>query len=109
MQLTYQKLGTDHPMYGKVDFLVADGMTPICYKTKDGYQPLEDGAAPAAQAAAPAADVKTRSLFVLSFKINDEAEEMTFGSKKKMDKAIAKLQEKDFVTDIKSVEHKVLM
>ena len=108
MQLTYQKLGTDHPMYGKVDFLVADGVTPICYKTKDGYQPLE-GDATVTQAAAPAADVKTRSLFVLSFKINDEAEEMTFGSKKKMDKAIAKLQEKDFVTDIKSVEYQVLM
>lgn len=107
MQLTYQKLGKDHPMYGKVDFLVADGTTPICYKTAEGYVPLEDGAKPAAAQAT--ADVKTRSLFVLSFKVNDEAEEMTFGSKKKMDKVIEKLKAKTFVTDINSTEHQVLM
>lgn len=107
MQLTYQKVGKDHPMFGKVDFVVADGTTELCYKTKDGYQPIQ-GAAPAA-AANPTADVKTRPLYVLSFTINDEAEEMTFGSQKKMDKAIAKLKEKDFVGNIKTTEHQVIL
>lgn len=109
MQLTYQKLGTDHPMYGKVEFLVADGTQPLCYKTKEGYLPLEGGSAPTAQAAAPAADIKTRELFVLSFKVNGEQEEQTFGSKKKMDKAIALYQEKDFISDISHKTFKVLM
>lgn len=108
MQLTYQKLGKDHPMYGKVDFLVADGMTPICYKTAEGYLPLEDGAN-STVSAQPEAEVNTRPLYVLSFKINGEAEEMTFGSKKKMDKAIAQLKGKDFVSDIQTAEHQVLM
>jgi len=110
MQITYQKLGSDHPMYGKVEFLVADGSTPLCYKTKDGYLPLEQGSAPVAAApVAQAADVKTRDLFVLSFKVNGEAEEQTFGSKKKMDKVIALYQEKAFITDIETKSFKVLM
>ncbi|WP_130538453.1 hypothetical protein [Thiomicrorhabdus indica] len=111
MQITYQKLGTDHPMYGKVEFLVADGTQPLCYKTKDGYLPLEGGSAPVAtaQASAPAADIKTRDLFVLSFKVNGEVEEQTFGSKKKMDKAIALYQEQAFISDISHKTFKVLM
>jgi len=109
MQLTYQKVGKDHPMFGKIDFVVADGTTELCYKTADGYQPLANAQGATSTAPAAVADVKTRPLFVLSFKINDEAEEMTFGSQKKMDKAIAKLKEKDFVTDITTTEHKVVM
>ncbi len=113
MQITYQKLGNDHPMYGKVEFLVADGTQPLCYKTKDGYLPLEGGAGSApvatAQAAAPAADIKTRDLFVLSFKVNGEVEEQTFGSKKKMDKAIALYQEQEYISDISHKTFKVLM
>lgn len=111
MQITYQKLGNDHPMFGKVEFLVADGTTPLCYKTKEGYLPLSEGSAPAVAASAPSAsavDVKTRDLFVLSFKINGEAEEMTFGSKKKMDKTIALYQEKEFITDIETKTYKIL-
>lgn len=114
MQISYQKLGTDHPMYGKVEFLVADGTQPLCYKTKDGYLPLQgvqagSASAATAQTGAPAAEVKTRDLFVLSFKVNGEAEEQTFGSKKKMDKAIALYQEKEFITDISHKTLKVLM
>ena len=110
MQITYQKLGNDHPMFGKVEFLVADGTTPLCYKTKEGYLPLEEGSAPLQAASTnAAADVKTRDLFVLSFKVNGEAEEQTFGSKKKMDKVIALYQEKEFITDIKTQSFKVLM
>lgn len=110
MQITYQKLGTDHPMYDKVEYLVADGTQPLCYKTKDGYIPLEEGAAPVASAAADAtADIKTRDLFVLSFKVNGEAEEQTFGSKKKMDKVIALYQEKEFISDIETKTYKVLV
>lgn len=114
MQITYQKLGTDHPMYGKVEFLVADGTQPLCYKTKDGYLPLVEGAAPvasvtAATGSAVAADVKTRDLYVLSFKINGETEEETFGSKKKMDKAIELYQTKEFISDISHKAYKVLM
>ncbi len=108
MQLTYQKLGTDHPMYGKVEFLVADGTQPICYKTKDGYLPLEEGAAaPVAQQAAQA-EVQTRPLYVLSFKVNGEKEEMTFGSQKKLEKGRAKLEDKPFITDFKVTEYKTV-
>jgi len=107
MQLSYQKLGTDHPMYGKVDYLVADGSTPVCYKTKDGYMPLESGAgAPSAEAAK--AQVQTRPLYVLSFKVNGEKEEITFGSMKKLDKSRAKLEDKFFITDFKVTEYKTV-
>ena len=108
MQLSYQKLGTDHPMYGKVEYLVADGSNPICYKTKDGYQPLEDGAsAPSAQQAAQA-EVQTRPLYVLSFTVNGEKEEMTFGSMKKLDKMRAKLEAKFFIADFNVKEYKTV-
>ncbi|CAN8140579.1 conserved hypothetical protein [uncultured Thiomicrorhabdus sp.] len=108
MQITYQKLGTDHPMYGKVEFLVADGTSPLCYKTADGYIPLEQGAAPVAAAPEAAADINTRDLYVLSFKVNGEAEEQSFTSKKKLDKTIALYQEKDFITDLETKTYKVL-
>lgn len=114
MQITYQKLGTDHPMYGKVAFLVADGTQPLCYKTKDGYLPLEgnSGSSATTQASASsasAAEVKTRDLFVLSFQVNGEAEEQTFGSKKKMDKAIELYQTKEFISEISHKTYKVVL
>ena len=107
MQLSYQKLGTDHPMYGKVDYLVADGSQPICYKTQDGYAPLEN-TAETENAQAEQAQVQTRPLYVLSFKVNGEKEEMTFGSMKKLDKSRAKLETKLFVTDFKVTEYKTV-
>lgn len=107
MHLTYQKLGTDHPMYGKVESLVADGTKPICYKTKDGYLPLEEGAAPVA-ASTEAAEVNTKPLYVLSFKVNDEAEEMNFTSKKKLDKTIALYSEKEFISDLKTTTYNIM-
>jgi len=107
MHLTYQKLGTDHPMYGKVESLVADGTKPICYKTKGGYIPLEEGAAPVA-VSTEAAEVKSKPLYVLSFKVNDEAEELTFTSKKKLDKTIALYNEKAFITDMKTTTHNIV-
>lgn len=108
MQITYQKLGNDHPMFGKVEFLVADGTTPLCYKTKDGYIPLEEGSAPVAKAPAAQAEVNTRDLYVLSFKVNGEAEEQTFTSKKKLDKTVALYETKAFITDLKTQTYKVL-
>ena len=109
MQLSYQKLGTDHPMFGKVEYLVADGTQPICYKTKDGYVPLEEGAAPVVQTQQAAAnDHSKRTLYVLSFKVSGEAEEMTFMSKKKLDKTIALYQEKDFITDMKTTTYDIV-
>lgn len=108
MQLSYQKLGSDHPMYGKVDYLVADGTQPICYKTKEGYLPLESGAsAPTAQKTAQA-EVPTRPLYVLAFSVNGEKEEMTFGSIKKLDKMRAKLEAKFFISDFKVTEYKTV-
>ncbi|WP_029408638.1 hypothetical protein [Thiomicrorhabdus sp. Milos-T2] len=107
MHLTYQKLGTDHPMYGKVESLVADGTKPICYKTKEGYMPLEEGAAPAVTSS-EAAEVNTKPLYVLSFKVNDEAEEMTFTSKKKLDKTIALYSEKEFISDLKTTTYNIM-
>ncbi|GAB6069051.1 hypothetical protein JCM30760_01480 [Thiomicrorhabdus hydrogeniphila] len=108
MHLTYQKLGTDHPMYGKVESLVADGTKPICYKTKDGYLPLEDGAAPAVAATNQAADVNTKPLYVLSFAINGEKEEMNFTSKKKLDKTIALFSEKEYITDLNTTTYNIV-
>ena len=108
MHLSYEKLGTDHPMYGKVDYIVMDEMQPVCYKGKEGYLPLSaDGSAPVAVAPVEnkQAQQRAKSLFVLSFKINAEAEEMTFKSKKKMDKTIAFYKDKAFVTDISFVEY----
>ncbi len=104
MQLTYQKLGKDHPMFGKVEFLVADGMKPICYKTKDGYMPLETSSPGAAQAATKA-DVVTKPLYVLSFKVNGETEEMTFTSKKTLDRTIELYGQKAFITDLKTTTY----
>lgn len=101
MQLTYQKLGKDHPMYGKVEFLVADGMTPVCYKTTEGYLPIaSDSAAMAQNSASAKSEPETHPLYVLSFKVNDEAEEMTFTSKKKLEKTQQVLMEKTFVSDV---------
>lgn len=111
MQLTYQKLGSDHPMYGKVEFLVADGTTPICYKTKDGYMPLEEGAAPVAATTASATSsgsADTKPLYVLSFKVNGEAEEMTFTAKDELDKTVARFNEESFVTDLKTTIYQVV-
>ncbi len=110
MQLTYQKLGQDHPMYGKVDFLVADGTTPICYKTKTGYFPLESNASVTSVTSPIAtAEVDSKPLYVLSFKVNGEAEEMTFSSKKKLDKRIALFSEKAFITDMKTTVYKTIV
>ena len=107
MQISYQKPGKDHPMYGKVDFIVADGSQPLCYKTENGYLPLENAGAAAIQAAEP--KVETKPLYVLSFKINDEPEEMTFTSKKQHDKAKAALEAKGYVTDLKTTTYQVLV
>ena len=107
MHLTYQKLGTDHPMYGKVESLVADGTKPICYKTKDGYIPLEEGAAPVV-VSSEAADVNSKPLYVLSFKVNGEPEEMSFTSKKKLDKTIALYSEKEFITDLNTTTYNIV-
>jgi len=107
MQLTYQKLGKDHPLYGKVEFLVADGMTPICYKTSEGYLPIaSENKAQNTVNSQP--EVETRSLYVLSFKVNDEAEEMTFNSKKKLEKTQQALMEKNFVSDMKLQTYQVV-
>lgn len=109
MQLTYQKLGKDHPLYSKVEFLVADGMTPVCYKTSDGYLPIaSDEAATNQNAVNAKPEVETRPLYVLSFKVNDEAEEMTFTSKKKVQKTQQALMEKDFVSDVKLQTYQVV-
>ncbi len=107
MQISYQKPGKDHPMFGKVDFIVADGTQPLCYKTATGYIPLENAGAVPAQV--EEAKVETRPLYVLSFKINDEVEEMTFTSKKKHDKTKAALEAKGFVTDLKTTIYQVLV
>ena len=107
MQISYQKPGKDHPMYGKVDFIVADGTQPLCYKTATGYLPLENAGTMPVQAEAP--KVETRPLYVLSFKVNDEAEEMTFTSKKKHDKTQAALEAKGFVTDLKTTVYQVVV
>lgn len=106
MFLTYEKLGTDHPKHGQVEYIVMDGMNPVCYKTAEGYEPLESGAR---EAAAGHSAVKTQSLFVLSFKMNDEPEEMTFKSKKKMDKTIELFKTKDSVSDMQTKEYQVIV
>ena len=108
MHLTYQKLGTDHPMYGKVESVVSDGTQPICYKTKDGYMPLEEGAAPVVAKANENADVNAKPLYVLSFQVNGESEEMSFTSKKKLDKTIALYSDKEFITDLKTTTYTIV-
>jgi len=108
MHLTYQKLGTDHPMYGKVESLVADGTKPICYKTKDGYIPLEEGAAPVAASTNSDSDLNTKPLYVLSLKVNGEEEEMSFTSKKKLDKTIALYSDKEFITDLTTTTFQIV-
>jgi hypothetical protein len=114
MQLSYQKLGKDHPMYGKVEYLVADGTQPICYKTQNGYLPLENGAAAAQQAGSAAANspvaeaVATQPLYVVSFKINGESEEMTFTSKKKLDKTLEAFAQKWYITDVKTTVYQTV-
>jgi len=108
MHLTYQKLGTDHPMYGKVESLVADGTKPICYKTKDGYIPLEEGTAPVVTQTTEKASSDARPLYVLTFKVSGEAEEMTFTSKKKLDKTIALYNEKDYISDIETKTYSIV-
>jgi hypothetical protein len=108
MQLTYQKLGQDHPMFGKVEFLVADGMKPICYKTKDGYIPLE-AASPGAALIAAKAEVATKPLYILSFKVNGEAEEMSFTSKKTLDRTLELYGQKAFITDLKTTTYKTVV
>lgn len=107
MQITYQKLGCDHPMFGKVDFLVADGSTPLCYKTKEGYLPLESST-PSNASVSAQADVETKPLYVLSFNVNGEAEELSFTSKKKLDKTIVLYSEKAFITDLKTTTYKTV-
>ncbi len=110
MQLTYQKLGQDHPMYGKVDFLVADGSTPICYKSKAGYLPLESNAVVAhAENTAATVEIESKPLYVLSFKVNGEEEEMTFSSKKALDKRIALFSEKTFITEMNTTVYKTIV
>jgi len=108
MHLTYEKLGTDHKLYGKVDYVVMDAMQPICYKGKEGYVALEADAT-IKQPIAPQnnANQRVNSLFVLSFKVNGESEEMTFKSKKKMDKTIAFYKGKEFISDLETQEYKL--
>lgn len=112
MQLTYQKLGQDHPMYGKVDYLVADGMQPLCYKTKEGYQPLEGasstGATHTSTQNSGQAEVKTKPLYVLSFKVNGEAEEQTFTSKKTLDRTVELYGQKAFITDLNTTTYQTV-
>lgn len=109
MQLTYQKLGKDHPMYGQVECVVADGMKPLCYKTAQGYRPIADEqSVSASDNAVASASVETRPLYVLAFKVNDEMEEMTFTSKKKLEKTQQALQQKAFVTEIKLTTYQVM-
>ena len=108
MQITYQKLGNDHPMFGKVDFLVADGTTPLCYKTKEGYIPLETAGSAASSAVVEQAEIDSKPLYVLSFNVNGEAEEESFTSKKKLDKTIALYSEKNFITDLKTTVYKTV-
>ena len=107
MQLTYAKPGRDHPMFGRVDFIVADGNQPIAYKMGNQYLPIETNAAQSAPQAS-SEQVETQPLFVLQFKINDEPEEMTFRSKKRLEKTQAALSEKAYVTDLTVKTYQVL-
>lgn len=107
MFLTYEKPGIDHPRYGEVDYLVKDGMQTVCYKTKEGYEPLENVAG-AKTASGSVSSVDTRPLYVLSFKMNGEAEEMTFEDKTALMQTQALYQTKPFITDVTVKEFKIM-
>lgn len=110
MHLSYEKLATDHKMYGKAEYIVMDGMQAVCYKSKNGYIALEsDGRSKPkiVQEKISSNQQRASSLFVLSFTINGEKEEMTFKSKNKMDKTIAFYKEKAFIDNLSSVEYKL--
>lgn len=106
MHLSYEKLGTDHPMYGKVDYIVMDDQTPVCYKTATGYLPLEASATSVVQA--NAVDIETTPLYVLSFSINGDFEEMTFSSKAQLEKTKAAFEAKGFVKDLKTTVYQTV-
>lgn len=99
MHLSYEKVGIDHPMFGKVEYVVMDEQTPVCYKTATGYLPL--AGASIATAKTSAADIETTPLYVLSFSINGDAEQMTFTSKAQLDKTKTAFEAKGFVKELK--------
>lgn len=106
MHLSYEKLGTDHPMYGKVEYIVMDEQTPVCYKTAQGYMPLDASSAPVQTGTT--ADIETTPLYVLSFSINGDAEEMTFSSKAQLEKTKAAFEAKGFVKDLKTTVYQTV-
>lgn len=108
MQLSYEKLGKDHPMYGKVDYIVMDAQTPVCYKSADGYVPLASSSTPVTAATSVSADIETQALYVLSFSINGDAEEMTFRSKAQLEKTKAAFEAKGFVKDLKTTVYQTI-
>lgn len=111
MQLSYEKLGLDDPMYGKAEYKVMDGMQPICYKTADGYLPIVTAGQAdltVQQETKPTGKPDTQTLFVLSFKVNGEPEEMTFKSKKKLEKTLAFYQEKPYISDFETTEYQIV-
>lgn len=108
MHLSYEKLGKDHPMFGKADYIVMDHMQPVCYKTKNGYLPIESDASKVQTATSQTAEVASKPFYVLSFKVNGEPEEMSFKSKKKLDKTIAFYATKDYVTDVTTQVYQIL-
>lgn len=111
MQLSYEKLGLDDPMYGKAEYKVMDGMQPVCYKTTDGYLPIFTAgqvASSTQQETKPAGKPDTQTLFVLSFKVNGEPEELTFKSKKKLEKTMAFYKEKPYISDFETKEYQIV-
>ncbi len=103
MHLSYEKLGLDHPMYGKAEYVVMDELQPVCYKTKAGYLPIEPNiTSSSSEQAHFSVAVKSQPLYILSFKVNDEVEEMVFKSKKKFDKTMALFGTKEFITDLET-------
>lgn len=100
MQLSYQKPGIDHPVYGNVEYIVTDGTTPLCFKTADGYRPLD--ATSASQSVQTNSAPTGEPLYVLSFKVNDDAEELTFRSKKMLEKTLELYAQKPFITEVKT-------
>lgn len=106
MFLTYEKPGKDHPRFGEVEYLVKDGMQTVCYKTTGGYEPLENTGGTGASTSATS--VATRPLYILSFTLNGEAEEMTFDDKALLEKTQALYQTKPFIRDVKVTELNVL-
>lgn len=110
MHLSYEKLGLDHPMHGKADYIVMDGMMPVCYKTQDGYLPIagEASASASSEQAKSKSEADTKPLYVLSFKVNGEPEEMTFKSKKKLDKTLSLFKEKAYISDLETNEYQTV-